>query len=102
MFFKFHFITVIKSMFIFISYGIYADFNYIDKNVVDLVQEDKKDEKIKHYRNRSNFFILMSDKFDKDKRFSFQFTNKDNNEIINVDLNFKEKYILKKLLVLLF
>ena len=92
MFFKFRFIVLIKYVFILISYGIYADFNYIDKNVVDLVQEDKKDEKFKNYRNRSNFFILMSDNFDKYNKFSFKFTNKENNEIINVDLHFKEKY----------
>ena len=90
MFFRFRFIILIKYIFILIFHGIYADFNYIDNDVIDLVQEDKKG-KFNHYRNRNDFFfILMSDKFDKDNEINFKFTNKTNNETIY--FKFKEKY----------
>ena len=92
MFFKFPFVILIKFIFILIPYCIYADFNYIDKNIIYLISNDKKNEMINYYKNRKDFFILMSDKFDKDNSFNFQFTNKDNNVIIDVNLHFKEIY----------
>jgi len=69
-----------------------TNFNFIDTKIIELISNDKKNEMINYYKNRKDFFILMSDKFDKDNKFSFKFSNKDNNEIIDVDLNFKEKH----------
>ena len=78
---------------IFSYFNIYSsNFNFVDSIIIaTFIQQDKKAEMKDFYKNRNNFFMLLSDNFNKDNIFSFNLVDL-NKGSINVTINFNETY----------